>query len=235
MIILFHSPKGGVGSSTVAGNIALMFAQRGDFVTAIDLTGQGALALCLGDDTGAVDRRAAAEDGAPVIMSGVRLLSIADDRPVSEIVASITAHNREDSVVIVDVASADRQLLGVLLADADLRICVLTPDPGALAALPLVFGGTRETQADRTVFLLNRSDDRLRLGRDIAAMLRGLLGDRLLGTIRRDEAVNEALAMMETLGSYAPASAALADFAKITDLLVKRETGNGDLPLRGAA
>lgn len=235
MILLFHSPKGGVGTSTVAGNIALTLAQRGDYVTAIDLTGQGALALCLGDGSNAVDRHDVAVGDAAVIMSGVRMLSIADDRPVADIIETIAEYDRDDAVVIVDVGAADRQLLDLLLATAHLRLCVLTPEPGALAALPQVYRGTLDKQVERTFFVLNRVDDRLRLGRDIATMLRGLLGDRLIGTVRRDEAVNEALGMMETLASYAPASAALADFRKLADLLVERNAGHDDQPLSGAA
>lgn len=235
MILLFHSPKGGVGSSTVAGNVALMLAQRGDSVIAIDLTGQGALALCLGDAASVIDRHRPNDGAATIIMSGVQVLSIPDNRPIAEIVETIAAHDRDDAVVIVDVASADRQLLDLLLPGADLRVCVLTPEPGALAALPLVYRGTLDLQIERTFFLLNRVDDRLRLGRDIATMLRGLLGDRLIGSVRRDEAVNEALGMMEALASFAPASAALADFRKLADTLVASGPSPSEQSLSGAA
>ena len=103
-----------------------------------------------------------------------------------------------------------------------------------LAALPLVYSDAQGPRDDRTFFLLNRVDDRLRLGRDIATMLGGLLGNRLFGTIRRDEAVGEALAMMETLASFAPASAALADLRAIADRLVADRDDTAQ-PQRGIA
>lgn len=231
MILLFQSPKGGVGTSTVAANIALVLAERGVAVTAIDLTGQGALALCLGDGSGAVGQ---IDGGATVVIAGVHVVSPGADRSPAEILATIESHDGEDSVVVVDVASGDRQVLDLLLPAAALRLCVLTPDPATLAALPLVYRDAQATRDDRTFFLLNRVDDRLRLGRDIAAMLRGLLGDRLFGTIRRDEAVGEALAMMETLASFAPASAALGDFRVIGNRLAA-DRDDAAQPQRGIA
>ncbi|SDA28309.1 cellulose synthase operon protein YhjQ/BcsQ [Sphingomonas sp. NFR15] len=236
MIVLFHSPKGGVGTSAVAANLALVLAERGVFVTAVDLTGQGALALCLGDSSGVIDRSRQAEGDAAMIVAGVRVMAPGADRTAAEIVAAIQSHEDEDGdgVVIVDIGSGDRHALDLLLPLAALRLCVLTPDPAALAALPLVYRDVQATRDDRTFFLLNRVDDRLRLGRDIATMLRGLLGDRLLGTIRRDEAVGEALAMLETLASFAPASAALADFRAIAGRLVP-ERADAAQPERGIA
>ena len=234
MILLFHSPKGGVGTSTVAANVALVLAERGIFVTAIDLTGQGALALCLGDGSGAIERTSEIDGAAAVVVAGVRMVSPGEDRPVADIAAAIESLDAEDGVVIVDVASHDRHALDLLLPVAALRLCVLTPDPATLAALPLVYRDAQPTRDDRTFFLLNRVDDRLRLGRDIAAMLRGLLGDRLFGTIRRDEAVGEALAMMETLASFAPASAALADFRAVAERLAA-DRDDATQPQRGIA
>jgi len=231
MILLFQSPKGGVGTSTVAANIALVLAERGVAVTAIDLTGQGALALCLGDGSGAVGQ---IDGGATVVIAGVHVVSPGADRSPAEILATIESHDGEDSVVVVDVAAGDWRTLDLLLPTAALRLCVLTPDPATLAALPLVYRDAQPTRDDRTFFLLNRVDDRLRLGRDIAAMLRGLLGDRLFGTIRRDEAVGEALAMMETLASFAPASAALADFRAVAERLAA-DRDDATQPQRGIA
>jgi hypothetical protein len=54
-------------------------------------------------------------------------------------------------------------------------------------------------------------EDTRRFARHSVGFLRELLGDRLLGQVRRDEAVIEAGAMLQPLGRYAPHSAALAD------------------------
>ena len=50
--------------------------------------------------------------------------------------------------------------------------------------------------------------------------MRELAGQRLVGRIRSDEAVPEAMAMLQPLSRYAPASAALSDVRAISGKLV---------------
>ena len=63
--------------------------------------------------------------------------------------------------------------------------------------------------------MLNHLDDTHRLSRHTHIFLRELFGSKLLGTIRRDEAVNEASAMFEPLARFAPASVALNDLRRL--------------------
>lgn len=214
MIILLHSPKGGVGTSAVAANLALALAQRGQYVTAIDLTGQGGLALQLGGNPGSGDPLDTVADTLTVI-EGVRVIAAAGRRPGADVIELIASHDGGNQVVIVDVAAGDRQTLDLLLPRVGLRLCVMATEPGALATMPQVLSDLQRGSVDITYFILNKVDERLRLARDITGLFRSLFGDRLIGTIRRDEAVNEAVAMMESLPSFAPASAALADYADL--------------------
>ena len=52
--------------------------------------------------------------------------------------------------------------------------------------------------------------------------MRELFGTMLAGTVRRDEAVNEASAMFEPLAKFAPSSVALTDLRKLVDTLEER-------------
>jgi len=216
-MILVHSPKGGVGTTTVAAQLALLLARRGRQVTAADLSGQGTLGLCMGGNPGRTSRG----DGSDrtVVHSGARLLRIDRDRPAAQLWPEITAQIEPEQVLIVDIASSDREMLRLLAPRATIRLCVVAPDPATLATLPQALSEDIPAP-ELPFFVLNRLDDRARIERDVAALLRDLMGERLIGTIRRDEAVREAAGMMETLDRYAPASAALADFEALADHIV---------------
>ena len=217
-MILVHSPKGGVGTTTVAAQLALLLARRGLPVTAADLSGQGTLGLCMGGNPGRTSRGGGSDR--TVVHSGARLLRIDRDRPAAQLWPEIAAQLEPEQVLIVDLASGDREMLRLLAPRAIVRLCVVAPDPATLATLPQALGEDL-MDADHPLFVLNRLDDRARIERDVAALVRNLMGDRLIGTIRRDEAVREATGMMETLDRYAPASAALADFEALADRIAQ--------------
>ena len=83
------------------------------------------------------------------------------------------------------------------------------------AALTKVQPGTPAVDFPRTVFVLNQLDDTHRLSRHSHVFIRELFGEKLVGTVRRDEGVNEAAAMFEPIAKFAPASAALTDLSKL--------------------
>jgi cellulose biosynthesis protein BcsQ len=222
-MILVHSPKGGVGVTTVAANVALVLARQGIEVTVVDLTGQGTLSICLGGSANAAETPGSKE-GRTIVFEGVRVLSIDRRRPANQILTEVMQHEGVGRLLIVDLASGDRTMFDLLLPLAAQRLCVLAPEPAALAVLPQAFAEVPGRRSDPPLFILNRVDDRSRLARDISHQFKGLLRERLIGIVRRDEAVNEAVAMMEPLGHYAPASAALADFKSIADFVSARFT-----------
>lgn len=227
-LILCHSPKGGVGTSFVAAQIAIHLAQRGHDVSALDFTYQDALKLFFGLTPaqplpllldGPADR---------IAVSGVALFSahhLCRDAAFLDILAR-PDHSpfAKDKIYVADVAAGDRETKELLLPHAVLHICPLQPRPGSLAALPKVEPGTPTIDLPKTGFVLNHLDDTHRLSRHTHIFLRELFGNKLLGTIRRDEAINEATAMFEPLARFAPASVALNDMRKLV-VAVERQAG----------
>ena len=98
-----------------------------------------------------------------------------------------------------------------------MHVCTLLPQPVSLAALTKVAAGTPTIELPNTAYILNQLDDTHRFSRHTHIFLRELVGDQLVGTVRRDEAVNEAAAMFEPISKYAPASAALADIRTVAE------------------
>ena len=125
-------------------------------------------------------------------------------------------------IFIADVAAGDHETKEMLLPHAMLHLCVLMPRPGSLAVLSKVQPGTATMDLSKTVFVLNNLDDTRRLSRHTHIFMRELFGPMLLGTVRRDEAVNEAAAMNQLVAKYAPASVALTDLATLTQTLEER-------------
>lgn len=221
-LILVHCPKGGVGSTTVTANLALMLASRGRDVVAIDFSRQDSLKLHFGfrpDQTLAAPSR---RDDEAQVVSGVRLLGHSRPEDHADPVAVVRPWLGEGSVVIADIAAGDADVFQALLPLATLHLCVLTTDAAAMAVLPQLAQGrplTATGGGQNSLYLLNQVDERRRLGRDSAKFLQRLVGERLIGSVRRDEAVNEALAMMEPIAKFAPTSAATADFIRLGDTI----------------
>lgn len=216
-LILCHAPTGGVGTSFVAAHLALGLAARGHQVAAVDFAHADALKLFFGMlPTQALPEIGEAEDEG-VIVEGVELLQghgfVHGGR--------FTRGGRGegallgDRVVVADVASADIATRDALLPLAALHLCVLMPQPVSLAGLARVRPGVAAVDLESTDFVLNRCDDTRKLSRHSQLFLRELFGERLIASIRRDEAVNEALASFQPIPRYAPQSVVLPDLAQL--------------------
>lgn len=225
-LILAHSPKGGVGTTFIAAQLALGLAQRGHEVAAIDCTFQESLKLHFGLRPAQTLANVGDDQSGAMVVSGVALMtgySLSRDSVFRDDPASVeaTLFPRE-RVTIVDVAAGDRDLKERLMPFAMLHLCVLTPTPAALSVLPRIEAGTPTVALTKTGFVLNQVDDRLRLSRHSSTFFRKLFGDMLIGTVRRDEAVNEALGMFEPIQRLGPASVVLADLAQLTTSIEAR-------------
>ncbi|WP_380779670.1 cellulose synthase operon protein YhjQ/BcsQ [Sphingomonas sp. R86520] len=219
-LILCHSPVGGAGTTFLAARLALGLAARGHDVTAIDFTHADALKLFFGmlptQEIPAMTD--ATTEG--IVVDGVELLSGyaavqsgAFDRLLTRLG---TSPFDDERVVFADVSSADVALKAKLLRHAALHLCVLTPQPTSLAALSKVQPGTATVDLEQTAFVLNQVDDTRKLSRHSQIFLRALFGDNLIGTVRRDEAVNEALASFQPILRYAKQSVVLPDLVALT-------------------
>ena len=218
-MILMRSPKGGVGTTFLTARLAIALAARGYEVSAIDATTQDSLKLFFElSPSQSLEMFDAALT--PDAISGVQLFRADPELATHLLADQLAAWRSAGRICIVDIGTAQAARRSELLPHADLEICAFVPSPIALAALTQVDPDEPVLALKRTMFVLNLLDDRRRLSNDIHKLVCTIMGDQLLGTVRRDEAVNEALAAMKPLAVFAPASAALHDIDKLTDALI---------------
>lgn len=217
-LILCHSAKGGTGNSFIAAHLAMHLAQQDHEVVALDFTYQDALKLYFG----LLPTQSLAEfrggGSSPLAVAGVELFSgytLSREQAFIEALQAGRSPFDDRKIYVADVASGDRETKDLLLPFTQLHVCPLVPHPVSLAALTKVEAGTPTVELRKTAFILNQLDDTHRFSRHAHIFLRELLGERLIGAVRRDEAVNEAAAMFEPIHKYAAASAALADIREV--------------------
>lgn len=239
-LILMNSSKGGVGNTFLTAQLALHLAGRGHDVTAVDFTFQDSLKMHFGFSP----EQRVPEIGCPIsedlVAFGISLRQGHAEARREDFWLRLRAGellpNGPHKLTIVDLASEDRQLITMLSAYCALHICTLTPTASTLATLPKLGQERPVVALDHTVFVLNQIDDRYRLCRHSTAFVRDLFGEQLIARIRRDEAVNEALARFEPIAKYAPHSATLPDLADFAVMVEERlglrcEPGSGMLGL----
>jgi cellulose biosynthesis protein BcsQ len=211
-LIVCHSPKGGVGTSFVAAGLAQGLSLLGRDVVALDATAEDSLKLYFGIAVDQPIPDLEEEVLEPVSVNGVSLRS--GFRALHEPDFAEALHSGDmpfdgETFYVVDVASTDVVLAQLLRRHARLHVCAMTATAMALAQLPRISPGRQLDKLPRTVFVLNQLDETRRFARHAALFLGELLGPNLVARIHRDEAVNEAAGMQQTLPRYAPASAAL--------------------------
>jgi len=237
-VILVHSPKGGVGRTTVAANLAAQFARAGRDVTAIDFDPQQSLRLHFGYRPG-VDlsggdggedaaRGVLTERGVHLIASGAQAFAL-PPRPDAKDLADLPAR-LEDSfgasdVVVIDLPADGGVFLDVLGGIASVELGVMLADAASMAMLPAM--AARQTDAER-LFLINQIDDRRRLSRDAMRLLGRRVGREAMAFIRRDEAICEALAMLRPVVDFAPESVGSYDFSHLARIVEHRIAVSAD-------
>ena len=221
-LVAFVSPKGGVGKTTVAANVAALLAARGLDVIGLDLDPQNALRLHLGlpvrDEEGfasglshGVAWNACLRQtpyGLGILPHGgieprqvLELSRLLMDHPeaLADPVRDMLADPRR--IVVVDTPPGPSPALSALLPLLDLAVVVLLADGGSASLIPQVADGRffgRGTMAgmvaERAGVVLNQVDLDQPLSAAVLEMARATLGPRFLGVVARDPAVAEALA-----------------------------------------
>ncbi|OYX62747.1 MAG: hypothetical protein B7Y89_07620 [Novosphingobium sp. 32-60-15] len=227
-LVLVQGLRGGVGTTSVVANLAIGLAQAGLPVTVLDMAARSTMALHFGLEP--TDRLPALDTAQSndLVVHGVTLrdaYTIADRGDLTYGLAAGEINFAEDMLMIADVGSADMSLFEQLRPYAALYILVLAPSGECLVGLPEAL----DAAGPNTRFVLNKADDTRKLARHAAVFVRELLGDKLLATIRSDEAVAESAAMIHPLVRHAPVSAALHDINTLGELVA------GMVPLAHAA
>lgn len=220
-IVLCHSPKGGVGTTFLATHLAMGLAEMGSAdeaageVALLTLSARDLTALHFGLAPAQHLPPMATTAAAAVSVGGIGLFCEPNASDDSDFLPRIEDAGYlaigSDRTLVIDVPTGHGMLARKLMPHAALHVCPLNASPDCLALLPQLLDEARDWGPRRTAYVFGKLDETRRLARHVAAFAREVLGDRLIAKIRNDQAVPEALAMLQLLSRYAPASAALAD------------------------
>lgn len=252
-VICVHSPKGGVGKTTLTANLAHSLARTGVKVLAIDFDVQNSLSLHFGvplsDDRGYVAKSIESSDWSDSILTAGGNIFILPYGNVTEeeqekfennllndeLFLTRGLHsllNYPNLVIIADLPSGRSPVLKAVSSLSSLHLVPFLSDTASLALLSQVeskrlIGGM---QAEH-YFVLNQIDNRRNVSRDVALFMKDRLGNKLLGEIHKDESVIEAHAAQKLILDFNPVSSAAFDIdniaKKIAELL-NVTVGNGD-------
>jgi cellulose biosynthesis protein BcsQ len=194
---------GGQGVTTLLAGLAQAAALAGLDVVCIDPDDQGLLAYHLG------------------------MVSLADEGEPRKSEAHITHQAGQDwstakqaDVVLFDLARSRPDLRDAVLGEADAVLLVMSASATSLAMAPAAKAFL--AQGDNRFVLINRDDVRLPLKQAAGAYLAEQFKDRLVGRVRHDEAVEEAVATLESLSAVAPHSAAWTEMRSAFVTLLNR-------------
>jgi cellulose synthase operon protein YhjQ len=246
-LICFASPKGGVGKTTLAANLADALRRSGRPVLAIDLDPQNSLRLHFGlpmHDTGGffaeLLRRPDWRGMVRHTPSGVLLLphgavelravleqAAALDRDPGLLAGPLREMMADPRLLVVaDMPPGASQALAVIAPIATLVVAVLQSEAISAAMLGEIESGRflgsgtmAAVHGGRLQFVLNGVDLHSRLSRAAAEAVARHLGPRLLGAVSRDEALAECLANLRLVQDMAPGCPAAEDLRQVARAL----------------
>jgi cellulose synthase operon protein YhjQ len=221
-LVAFVSPKGGVGKTTLAANVAAVLASQGHEVVGLDLDPQNALRLHLGvpihEEGGFMARLpedVAWRDCVRPTRAAVSLLAHGHAEPKAALDLTrllleqpdVLANQVRDMlsvpqrVVVVDAAPGPSPALSAVLPLADVICVVLLADSGSASFIPSIANGRflgRGTlaarSAQRAMLVLNQVELAGALSDAVLEFAQQTMGDRPVSAVARDPAVAEALA-----------------------------------------
>ncbi|QCR34667.1 cellulose biosynthesis protein BcsQ [Nissabacter sp. SGAir0207] len=255
-LVCVCSPKGGVGKTTLTANLAYALARSGTKVLVIDFDVQNALRLHFGvpvtDGRGFVAESATSADWSQFILKAGSNTFVLPYGEVEEAQREAfeqrlaqdpgflarglnTVLNYPGLVILADFPPGPSAALKAMKALADLHVVVMLADTASLSLLPQIeshrlIGAPLNNRHGQHV-VVNQIDMRRTLSRDVTQFLEQRLGDRLLGTVHRDECVPEANASQRAIMDFSPVSAAAFDIELISKkiaALLDIKVGDGE-------
>jgi cellulose synthase operon protein YhjQ len=233
-IVMFFSLAGGVGKTCLAATLGRALSALGEHVLLADTAVCGVLPFYFGSPElrpGVV--RTFSPPGPPPAVecdTPVQMLNLQAERLPGDggehdpMLGELLHHARGASRILVDVATASREVTRRLLRLRPTVIVPVLPDMSSVACLrsleallasPASEAGP-DSQTEKTLYLLNQFDASSPLHLDVRSILQQQLGDRLLPfVLRRSPAVSEALAEGMTVIDYAPGSEVAEDYRNL--------------------
>lgn len=202
-VIVVAGRKGGVGKSTIAGNLTAEFFAMGHTVAAIDADPQHSLA-------------AWAEQGEGMLSKCVQKVK----RGPEELRARIRAAREETDIVFVDTPPGILEVAYQAMLLADLVLLPSGPSPLDLFPLKEAMGlalkarAERRSKKPRIRFVPSKVLLNTNLGRSLSSSLEEL-GKKVLPGIGQRVVVAEAVMSGLTVREFAPGSPAQEEFAKL--------------------
>ncbi|WP_192458573.1 cellulose biosynthesis protein BcsQ [Musicola keenii] len=256
-LICICSPKGGVGKTTVAANLAYTLARSGSKVLAIDFDPQNALRLHFGvaltDTRGYVAKSGDVADWSQSILTTDENIFLLPYGDVTEEQRLAFEHSLETDplflqrglstvmnypglVVVADFPPGPGPALKAMTNLADLHLVVMLADTASLSVFPHIEGnkltGEELNHKKGYYLLLNQTDNRRSVSSQVTSFVQQRMADKLIGCVHRDESVAEANASQRSIFDFNPVSAAAFDI----ELIGKRvasvldiKIGNGEV------
>lgn len=214
-VIVSHALTGGAGGTFLASHVAMALNEAGAEVTVLTVAGRDTLPLHFGLQPALTLPALFAPAQDAVVAGGVDLRSLTraaedpDFIPMLSELGYLAAGMKK--VMVIDIPASEYAFARRVIPHASAHLCVLNAAPDTVALLPRVLDEATPEAVAATSFVINAVDETRRLARHTSAFIRELMGPRLIGRVRLDESVLEAIAMLQPLAKYAPSSAALAD------------------------
>jgi cellulose synthase operon protein YhjQ len=228
MIVVF-SLAGGVGKTCLVATLGRALSALGEHLLLADTAACGLLPFYFGSREfrpGVV--RTFSPPGSPSgaeVDAPVQLLNLQPERypriggEHDPFLAELLRYGRGASRVLVDVATASREVTSRLMQLRPTVLVPVLPDLSSVACLGLLDILLAEPPG-QVLYLLNQFDASLPLHLDVRAMLQQQLGDRLIPfVLHRSSVVSEAVADGMTVIDYAPDSGAAEDYRALAGWL----------------
>jgi chromosome partitioning protein len=209
-VIVIAGRKGGIGKSTIAGNLAGEFAAMGQTVAALDADPQHSLA-------------AWAEQGEGILSQCVEKVARGT---ASALHAKVRAAQDKADTVLVDTPPGIQEITYQAMMVADLVLLPCGPSPLDLFPLKEAMGlalkarAERRSKKPRIRFVPSKVLKNTNLGRGLSSSLEEL-GKKVLPGIGQRIVLAEAVGSGLTVREFAPGSVAQEEFEELAKAVAK--------------